>query len=197
MKFFNLRFISATLAATLAIAANEAIGHDFQYNCQNEPVKVEIPGGRLGNALKQLRLATRCPISGTNLARGKRSNPVVGMMTPEQALQAMLDGTGLEGNTVKGGFEITRLPLGQDFQYNCQKEQVKVEIPGGRLGNALEQLRLATRCPISGTNLARGKRSKPVVGMMTPEQALQAMLDGTGLEGNTIKGGFEITRLPR
>lgn len=110
MKSFSVRIIKAAAVATLAIAANGAMGQDFQYSCQNEPVNVEIPGGRLGDALKQLRLATRCPISGTNLARGKRSKPVVGMMTPEQALQAMLDGTGLEGNPIRGGFEITRLP---------------------------------------------------------------------------------------
>ncbi|RZL29282.1 MAG: hypothetical protein EOP64_01650 [Sphingomonas sp.] len=110
MNVFNPRFVSAAIAVVLATAATGASAQDFQYNCQNEPVKIEIPGGRLDNALKQLRLATRCPISGTTLARGKRSKPVVGMMTPEQALQTMLNGTGLQGNPIKQGLEITRLP---------------------------------------------------------------------------------------
>lgn len=110
MNVFNHRFATAALAALLATAATGASAQGLQYNCQNEPVKIEIPGDRLDNALKQLRLATRCPISGTKLARGKRSKPVVGMMTPEEALQTMLNGTGLQGNTIKQGFEITRLP---------------------------------------------------------------------------------------
>jgi len=110
MNVFNPRFVTAAIAAMLATAATGANAQDFQYNCQNEPVKIEIPGGRLDSALEQLRLATRCPISGTKLARRKRSKPVVGMMTPEEALQTMLDGTGLQGNPIKQGLEITRLP---------------------------------------------------------------------------------------
>ena len=110
MNFFNSRFVTAAIATMLATAATGAGAEDFQYNCQNEPVKIEIHGGRLDNALKQLRLATRCPISGTTLARGKRSKPVIGMMTPEQALQTMLNGTGLQGSPIKQGLEITRLP---------------------------------------------------------------------------------------
>jgi len=109
MNVFNHRFVSAAFAAMLATAATGAGAQEFQYKCQNEPVKIEIPGGRLDNALKQLRLATRCPISGTKLARGKRSKPVVGMMTPEQALQTMLNGTGLQGNPIKQGLEVIRL----------------------------------------------------------------------------------------
>lgn len=85
----------------------------------------------------------------------------------------------------------------QDFQYQCRNEPVRIEIPGDRLDRALEQLRLQTRCPISGTRLARGKRSRPIVGTMVPEQALQAMLNNTGLEERPIRGGFEIIRTPR
>jgi len=110
MNVFNARFATTAITAMLATAATGAGAQGLQYNCQNDPVKIEIPGGRLDNALKQLRLATRCPISGTKLARGKRSKPVVGMMTPEQALQTMLNGTGLEGNPIKQGLQITRLP---------------------------------------------------------------------------------------
>lgn len=82
----------------------------LRYNCQNDPVAIAIPGDRLERALAQLRLTTRCPISGTELARGKRSQPVVGTMTPTQALQAMLNGTGLQMQTIKGGFQVVRLP---------------------------------------------------------------------------------------
>lgn len=82
----------------------------FKYDCQNIPVSIAIPGDRLDRSLGQLRLATHCPISGTGLARGKRSQPVVGTMTPTKALQAMLSGTGLQMRTLKGGFQVVPLP---------------------------------------------------------------------------------------
>lgn len=84
-----------------------------------------------------------------------------------------------------------------EFRYNCQNDPIAIAIPGDRLDNALDQLRIATHCPISGTELAKGKRSRPVVGTMTPIEALQAMLNGTGLQMRTLKGGFEILPLPR
>ncbi|RYF12838.1 MAG: hypothetical protein EOO77_16815 [Oxalobacteraceae bacterium] len=110
MNVYTPRLVTVALAAMLTTISTGASAQGFEYDCQNKPVKIEIPGGRLDGALKQLRLATRCAISGTKLARGKRSKPLVGMMTPEQALQAMLNGTGLEGNSIKGGLEITRIP---------------------------------------------------------------------------------------
>jgi len=86
------------------------LGRDFQYNCQNEPGNVKIPEGRLGDALKKLPPTTRCPISGSNQDRGKRSKLFVGMMMPEQAFQAMLDGTGLEGDPIRGDWKLPSLP---------------------------------------------------------------------------------------
>lgn len=85
----------------------------------------------------------------------------------------------------------------QAFRYNCQNDPIAIAIPGDRLETALDQLRRVTHCPISGTDLAQGKRSRPVVGTMTPTKALQAMLSGTGLQMRTIKGGFTIIPLPR
>lgn len=85
----------------------------------------------------------------------------------------------------------------RDFKYDCENLAVQIAIPGDRLERSLDQLRLTTRCPISGTELARGKRSQPVVGTMTPTAALQAMLNGTGLQMRSIKGGFQVVRLPR
>lgn len=110
MRFSTTAFTLAAASFTLVAPVSGAGAQGLRYACVNEPVRIEIPGDRLDRALKQLRLQTRCPISGTALARGKRSKPVVGMMTPEQALQTMLNGTGLEGNPIKQGFEITRLP---------------------------------------------------------------------------------------
>lgn len=75
---------------------------------QNVPVRIDIPGDRLDRALAQLRVATRCLISGTRLARGKRSKPLVGTMAPASALQAMLNGTGLKFQRIKGGFQVVR-----------------------------------------------------------------------------------------
>ncbi|WP_149682425.1 STN domain-containing protein [Sphingomonas carotinifaciens] len=96
------------LVPILAVTTSGANAQEFKYNCQNEPIAIAIPGDRLDRSIEKLRLATRCPISGTKLARGKRSKPVVGTMVPEEALQAMLNGTGLESRPIKGGFEIVR-----------------------------------------------------------------------------------------
>jgi len=94
----------------LVASDNKGQVRDFRYDCQNEPVAIAIPGDRLEDSLKQLRLTTRCPISGTDLARDKRSQPVVGTITPTAALQAMLKGTGLQMRSIKGGFQVIRLP---------------------------------------------------------------------------------------
>lgn len=96
--------------ARLVSAGSDRQPEGLKYDCQNVPVSIAIPGDRLDRSLSQLRLATRCPISGTELARGKRSRPVVGKMTPTEALQAMLSGTGLQMRTLKGGFQVVPLP---------------------------------------------------------------------------------------
>lgn len=108
MKISVARMIAPALA--LAFAGSDAAAQGLRYDCQNEPVAIEIPGDRLDRALAQLRIATRCPISGTKLAKGKRSRPLVGTMVPEEALQAMLNGTGLQARRLKGGFQVVRLP---------------------------------------------------------------------------------------
>ena len=108
MRNVPIRFAIPLLA--LLLSGTSASAQGFKYACVNEPVAVAIPGDRLERALDQLRLTTRCPISGTKLARGKRSKPVVGTMVPEAALQEMLNGTGLQMRAIKGGFQIIRLP---------------------------------------------------------------------------------------
>lgn len=110
MRTSIARLIIPTLAVLVSGIGGSASAQNFQYDCRNEPVAVAIPGDRLDRALNQLRLTTRCPISGTKLAKGKRSKPVVGTMVPEQALQAMLNGTGLQMRSIKGGFEVVRAP---------------------------------------------------------------------------------------
>jgi len=94
------------------LVASDSMGlaRDLRYDCQNKPVAIAIKGDRLDRSLGQLRLTICCPISGTDLARGKRSQPVGGTMTPTAALQAMLKGTGLQMRSIKGGFQIIRLP---------------------------------------------------------------------------------------
>lgn len=108
MRVSIVRLAGPALALMIAGTGTTATAKDFKYDCQNTPIAVAIPGDRLDRALDQLRLATRCPISGTKLAKGKRSKPLVGTMVPEEALQAMLNGTGLEERKIKGGFQIVR-----------------------------------------------------------------------------------------
>lgn len=110
MRAFRIRLAILVFASGFAVTGANANARNFQYDCQNEPVAIAIPGDRLDRALDQLRLTTRCPISGTKLARGKRSKPVVGTMVPEEALQQMLSGTGLQMRSIKGGFQIVRMP---------------------------------------------------------------------------------------
>lgn len=109
MRALIRRLAIPVIALSVAGLGSAAVAQDFKYDCQNEPVAIAIPGDRLENALKQLRMVTRCPISGTKLARGKRSKPVVGTMTPAEAMQAMLDGTGLHSSAIRGGFQVTRV----------------------------------------------------------------------------------------
>ncbi|MBD8735375.1 STN domain-containing protein [Sphingomonas sp. CFBP 13706] len=110
MRTSFARLVAMTLAVTVSGIGGTADAEGLRYDCRNEPVAIAIPGDRLDRALNQLRLTTRCPISGTKLAKGRRSKPVVGTMVPEQALQAMLNGTGLQMRSIKGGFEVVRVP---------------------------------------------------------------------------------------
>ncbi|MBE2993725.1 hypothetical protein IFR23_17120 [Sphingomonas sp. CFBP 13603] len=110
MRTSIARLVTPTLTVMVTGIGANASAQGLQYDCRNEPVVIAIPGDRLDRALNQLRLTTRCPISGTKLAKGKRSKPVVGTMVPQQALQAMLDGTGLQMRSIKDGFEIVRVP---------------------------------------------------------------------------------------
>ncbi len=108
MRVYIYRLAAAMLALTPAGMSSSVTAQDFQYDCQNESVRISIPGGHLVNSLEKLRAVTRCPISGTRLAKGKRSRPVTGNMVPEQALRAMLRGTGLKEKQIRGGFQIVR-----------------------------------------------------------------------------------------
>lgn len=106
MRFPIPRLAVTTLAIMIAGISQTVSARDFQYDCQNDPVRIAIPASRLPDALGELRVVTRCPISGTRLARGKRSQAVVGAMAPEQALRQMLVGTGLEVRPIRNGFQI-------------------------------------------------------------------------------------------
>ncbi len=112
------------------------------------------------------------------------------------AIDAALDDRGVPrsyGNDMLAG------PNGrnEERRFNCQNDPIDIAIPGDRLEDALDGLSRTTQCPISGTRLARGKRSRPVVGRMTPMRALQAMLNGTGLQVQEIRQGFQVIPLPR
>lgn len=110
MRGYIVGLAGSALAVSLVGAPAPANAQGLRYACANERVAIAIPGDKLDDALKALRLATRCPISRTKLAHGKRSRPVVGDLTPRQALQRMLRGTGLSSHPIKGGFQITRSP---------------------------------------------------------------------------------------
>ncbi len=128
-------------------------------------------------------------VSAAELASYNRALGVIDGVLDDRGVPRSYGNDMLIGSNVAGADEERR--------FDCQNAPIAIAIPGDKLDAALDQLSRTTRCPISGTRLAIGKRSRPVVGTMTPTQALQAMLDGTGLQMQAIRQGFQVIPLTR
>lgn len=76
------------------------------YNCQNEPVMIDISSQPVSQALKVLTKQTDCPVSIDASLENITSNRVKGTMTPPDAIVALARGTGLEGVTLRQGLGI-------------------------------------------------------------------------------------------
>jgi hypothetical protein len=78
------------------------------YDCQNDPVRVDIPAQTLSSALDTLSQQTKCPISRDADVAGLGGNAVKGRMKATDALIALVRGTGLEGHPVRQGLAVDR-----------------------------------------------------------------------------------------
>ncbi|WP_252107411.1 MULTISPECIES: hypothetical protein [unclassified Halomonas] len=102
MRRLSTLFVVCTMIALPAHAA-----------CQREPQPIELSAQPLGRALEQLAVQTGCTVVGEykgNRARFSRlhASSVSGTYRPEEALWALLQGTGWEGYTTDQGLEVSK-----------------------------------------------------------------------------------------
>lgn len=193
---------SALIGSAIAIGASAtpAAAQRAPYACVNESRRIDIAAQPMGAALDALSKQTNCPISHTAPIAGVTSQRVRGTFTPEQALKALVRGTGLTGRAIRQGLTVGATPRAAAARatserlapYDCQNVSMRLRVPAMRLDRALAMLSQQTRCPISRTFEVAGLISRRVEGRYTPPAALDAMLVGTGLRSRTIRQGLEI-----
>ncbi|MBN9027388.1 MAG: STN domain-containing protein [Rhizobiales bacterium] len=94
-RLASLLVTSALLAVTTSLAAQPALAQPAPANAANQAVAFSIPAQPLSAAVNAFIGVTGWQISYSSaLARGKNSAAVVGTMTPAQALQRLVAGTG-------------------------------------------------------------------------------------------------------
>ncbi|PVM84493.1 hypothetical protein DDF62_22455 [Caulobacter radicis] len=116
-----------------------------------------------------------------------------------EALKALVENQGMSARAIRQGFSVTRATshAAATPRYNCQNDSIEIRIAAMPLEDALNALSDATHCPISRSFAVNGLRSRSVSGSFTPSQALQAMLLGTGLQGQVIRQGLTVVPGPR
>lgn len=95
--------LSSVCAGTMMLFGSASC---LAYNCQNEPVKIDIRSQPVSQALKVLTKQTDCPVSIDASLENITSGKVKGTMTPPDAVAALARGTGLEGVTLRQGLGI-------------------------------------------------------------------------------------------
>ena len=96
-------FLPSLCAGTMMLFGSASC---LAYNCQNEPLKIDISSQPVSQAIKVLTKQTDCPVSIDASLKNITSNRVQGTMTPPDAIVALVRGTGLEGVTLKQGLGI-------------------------------------------------------------------------------------------
>ncbi|UYF98681.1 hypothetical protein [Halomonas sp. GD1P12] len=76
--------------------------------CPREPQAIDLPAQPLDEALEQLAVQTGCTIEGKRELARLRASSVNGAYRPEEALWALLQGTGWEGYTTDEGLEVSK-----------------------------------------------------------------------------------------
>src|SRR3979409_2569043 len=113
-----IRYLAAFLAATVSIVASIAPVHAAPAQVQTQIQHFQIPPGDLGQALDAyIRQSGRQLIYRVDDVRGVHSPGVQGAMSADDALAALLSGTGFLSRTdSSGALAIVRdsRPLGDD-----------------------------------------------------------------------------------
>lgn len=133
----HLRLRPASLALVLSLVFPSAIPTAWSQAtlpaAAQTPVSIEIPGQPLAQALNQWAQQTRLEfIVEPALVAGKSAPAVSGSMTPQQALERLLAGSGLEA-TADGATMVIKRPLpttGSEQQLPEVKVVSEVEVHG-------------------------------------------------------------------
>lgn len=198
--------ISRSMFAAVAVmAATWSLPLQAQsqtYECVNETLPINISRQPLEAALEALSQQTRCPISVETDIVGLIGNPVSGRFTPHEALEALIDNTGLTGEPVRQGLMVSEqmddavVAIGggdmAQINYDCQNDPIRVDVPQMDLEAAIDSLSRQTLCPVSVEMNITDLLSVPVSGTYAPADALAIMVGGVGLGAASIKQGLEV-----
>ena len=114
-KMMGTNFIRAMLLASVSVTAAIGVAPvEAQAQAQEQSYDIDIPAQSLNDAIRALGRSTRQTIVFDGaIVRGKRSATVRGNMTPEEALDRMLSGSGLVMAKGARGSLTVRLGNGQ------------------------------------------------------------------------------------
>ncbi|UXJ55634.1 TonB-dependent siderophore receptor [Pseudomonas citronellolis] len=166
------------LALSLAIAA--AIG-------QAQAAQVDIRPMPLNDALKQLGQQTSLQLFFTpDLVEGKQAPAVSGELTPEQALERLLQGSGLDYEVVGNGIVLRKRAAGADEPLQMESSEVKVV--GDWLADAQE--RDVQNHPGARTVVRREAMQEK--GVVSVREALRG-IPGVQVQDNNGTGGSDVS----
>lgn len=108
-KFNSFRH--SLLASAVIVALSSLPAASLKAQESNNTIEISIPAKPLGEALVELANTTGLTIVATNeLVRGKQSPALIGRYSPEQALNKMLEGSGLVASpSSTGAFIVSAL----------------------------------------------------------------------------------------
>lgn len=148
-----------------------------------EPQSFNLAAQSLQEAITALATQASLIIGGdADLLRGKQASALQGEFTPEQALEALLQGSGVtytfkDANTVQLSRDVKDKPAG-----DSQSRMFELDIPSQGLAQAADALSAATGDSILvAIEAASAKKSHALQGTYTVEQALNAMTKDRGL----------------
>src|SRR6266496_482571 len=137
---------AAWIGAAVLLTINSS-----QAAAQNSPeYRFELPSMSLSKALREVAVRTgRDLLAPEDLVRGRQAPPLSGEYSAEQAVQKLLEGSGLAYRSVEGTL-VVQNPQGQ-----AEGETARPS-PGGRPGEA-------STIVVTGTRIRGGQPTSPVI----------------------------------
>jgi iron complex outermembrane recepter protein len=178
------------LTMVLAFAAGPA---------RAQPVSFNIPAEDAAAAIRQFAQQSGLQvIASADTVKGVTTRSVVGSMSPEAALHAVLEGSGLGYRRVSDT-TIAIVASNAGAGGHAGDGTLRFNIPAGELPAALKTFSEQAHLTLKYSHaLVRGKSTQGISGSYAPADALRMLLTGTGIAATAISGSsYVLKALPK